>query len=307
MIRRAAAVILALMLNPALARAQDTVLSVSVPSADVHLGPSTATPIIGHVSRGTALPVARNLGSWVRVAWPDAPDGVGYVHVTMGRLGAPEPAPQPANASQAAATSARMNVAQPTATPSASATGAVAQTPPRTAPRAQGDPRIVTGTPSNTTPAIHGLGVGGVIGSTHTFGATTRVWTSNRLAIQFGFSRESMLSDVAAGTMTTVQFEPGVVYGIVDHVSDYVWVRPYLGSVLTFGHQSLNNTSPALTEPVTDTAVGYRIFGGSEFMFASAPRFGVSADVGYRRLPTSFAGFESNALSVSIAGHWYVR
>jgi hypothetical protein len=42
-------------------------------------------------------------------------------------------------------------------------------------------------------------------------------------------------------------------------------------------------------------------------MFASAPRFGVSADVGYRRLPMSFAGFESNALSVSIAGHWYVR
>ena len=87
MIRCGAAVALALMLNPTPSRAQDTVLTVNVPSADVHKGPTNVTPVIGHVSRGTVLPVLRNLGSWVKVAWPDAPDGFGYVHVTIGRVG----------------------------------------------------------------------------------------------------------------------------------------------------------------------------------------------------------------------------
>src|SRR4051812_10256291 len=83
MIRRAAALALALAFQPALLHAQDTVLTVTVSSADVHKGPSTVTPIIGHVSRGTVLTVARNLGSWAKVSWPNAADGVGYVHVTM--------------------------------------------------------------------------------------------------------------------------------------------------------------------------------------------------------------------------------
>jgi len=68
MVRRLAAVVLALALNPAPVRAQEAVLTVTVASADVHKGPSTVTPVIGHVSRGTVLPVSRNLGSWARVA-----------------------------------------------------------------------------------------------------------------------------------------------------------------------------------------------------------------------------------------------
>jgi SH3 domain-containing protein len=83
MIRRAAAVVLVLAFNPALLCAQDTVLTVTVPSADVYKGPTTVAPVIGRAARGTVLPVARNLGSWAKVAWPDAPDGVGYVHLTI--------------------------------------------------------------------------------------------------------------------------------------------------------------------------------------------------------------------------------
>src|SRR4051812_3277389 len=86
MTRHAAAIVLALTLTPALLHAQETTLTITVDSADVHKGPSTVTPVIGHVARGAAVPVARNLGSWIRIAWPKAPDGVGYVHVTMGRL-----------------------------------------------------------------------------------------------------------------------------------------------------------------------------------------------------------------------------
>lgn len=39
MIRRAAAVAIALALNPALLRAQDTVFTITVPSADIYKGP----------------------------------------------------------------------------------------------------------------------------------------------------------------------------------------------------------------------------------------------------------------------------
>jgi hypothetical protein len=79
MIRRAAAVILALTIHPALLGAQDTALTVTVPSADVYKAPSNVTPVIGHVSRGTVLPIARNLGSWVKIAWPGAEDGAGHL------------------------------------------------------------------------------------------------------------------------------------------------------------------------------------------------------------------------------------
>jgi hypothetical protein len=288
MIRRAAVVILALSLNPALLRAQDTVLTVSVPSADVYKGPSTVTPVIGHVSRGTVLPVSRNLGSWVKVPWPDAPDGVGYVHVTMGRVGPPTPD------SPAAGMAARSG--------SAAATTSI---PPLT--RTSVGEHVAPRGQLNVMPASHIFGVGALVGSPQTFGATARAWRNNRLGIQLGVTREAMTSDVAAGQVTTMQFEPGVVYALFDRVTDYVWIRPYVGSTVSFRHQSLSTAAPVAVAPASDTGVGFRVFGGTELTFASMPRFGVSADLGYRRLPTLFPGFEPDPLSVSVAGHWYVK
>jgi hypothetical protein len=116
-----------------------------------------------------------------------------------------------------------------------------------------------------------------------------------------------MTSDTDASRVTTMQFEPGVVYGLVDRVSDYVWVRPYVGSVLSFGQQSLTTAALTTAEPASESGVGFRVFGGSEFMFASAPQLGLSVDLGYRRFPTPFPGFEPSSLSLAIAGHWYVR
>ena len=106
--------------------------------------------------------------------------------------------------------------------------------------------------------------------------------------------------------MTSTQFEPGVLYALLDHVTDYVWIRPYVGSVVSVSRQSLT-VSPAALETVSDTGLGFRMFGGTELTFASAPRLGLSADVGYRRAPMPFQGFETHPISVSIAGHWYIR
>ena len=187
MIRLAAAVVLALTLNPALLRAQDTVLTVNVQSADVHQGPSTVNPVIGHVSRGTVLPVSRNLGSWVKVVWPDAPDGVGYVHVTMGRVG-------PADA----------DAPRPNASPRASSEFVpVTTTIPRFGRTSVGE-QVVPRSQLNVTPASHVFGVGGLVGSMSSVGATARAWRNNRLGIQVGLTRTARTSDIAETTRSQV-------------------------------------------------------------------------------------------------------
>lgn len=292
MIRRAAALALALILNPALLRAQDTVLTVNVPSADVYKGPTTITPIIGHVSNGTVLPISRNLGSWVKVSWPDAPDGIGYVHVTMGRI-SPSSVAAPASVGNASPHASSAPAPLTTSIPMRGHTSIGEQVVPRGL--------------LNPTPASHIIGIGGLIGSTSNFGATARAWANNRLGIQFGFMRDAITSSSGAGRVTSMQFEPGVVYGLFDRVSDYVWIRPYVGSVVSLRRQTLNVAAPVALAPTENNNVGLRVFGGSEFMFASIPRFGLSADLGYRRFQTSFPGFETNPLSVSLAGHWYIR
>ena len=289
MTRRAAALILALTLNPPLLRAQDAVLTVNVLSADVYKGPTTVTPVIGHVSRGTVLPISRNLGSWVKIAWPEAPDGVGYVHVTMGRLGPPS-ADAPARSVSPSA---------------ASAPAPVTTTVPMRGRTSVGEQVVPRG--QLNTPASHLFGVGGLLGSTSNFGGTARAWGNNRLGIQFGFTRDAMTSGGAAGRVTSMQFEPGVVYGLFDHVSDYVWIRPYVGSVVSLRRQTLSIAAPAGLQSTTDNGIGFRVFGGTELTFASIPRFGLSADLGYRRFPTAFPGFESDPLSVAISGHWYIK
>ena len=265
-------------------------LTVDVPSADVHKGPSTVTPVIGHVPRGTVIPVSRNLGSWVKVAWPGAEDGAGFLHVTMGRI-------EPARADAAAA-----NV-PPQASP---VTAAAA---PAIAPQTRtpvGDPAAPRSQP-NVAPVSHVFGVGALVGSTSSFGATARAWRNNHLGIQFGFARDAITSDVTAGRVTSVQFEPGVVYALFDRANDYVWIRPYVGSVVSFRHETLSATGPVALGTASESGVGYRVFGGGEMTFGSMPRFGLSADLGYRRLPTPFPGFEAGPLSATIAVHWYMK
>src|SRR5206468_4086555 len=77
----------ALCVSSASLHAQTPVFTVQAASADVYKAPSTGSPVIGQATRGTRLPVTRELGSWVKVSWPRAEDGVGYVHVSMGSLG----------------------------------------------------------------------------------------------------------------------------------------------------------------------------------------------------------------------------
>ena len=293
MTRHVAVIVVALMLTPAVLHAQDATLTVTVPSADVHKGPSTVTPVIGHVSSGTALQVLRNLGSWVRVPWPNAPDGVGYVHVTMGRLSAavPEPSAIPARSTSAP----RPDAASP----------AQASTAPHDRPA---ETRVgVQGAQGVTTTISHVIGVGGLVQSARGFGAAGRVWHKDRLGLDFRVTRNAITSDAAAGRVTSVEFKPRVVFALFNHVSDYVWIRPYVGSGVTFSHQTLSVSPAAPSGSTSDNRVGVRVLGGGEFTFATVTRLGLSAELGYRTSVTSFPGFEQDRLSLAIAGHWYIK
>jgi len=287
MFRRTAAIVFALMIHPALLHAQDAVMTITVESADVYKGPSNVTPVVGHVSRGAVLRVSRNLGSWLKVPWPSAPDGVGYVHVTMGRLGSPN-----GNSLVMPTTASR--------TPSASASQSTIAARP---PAGTGERTVVR---SQGTTISHIIGIGGQVGSMSSFGATARAWRGDRLGVQIGFTRDGVTSDAAVGRVTSTQFEPAVIYALLDDVRDYVWVRPYVGSGLSFRHQTFKDPA-AVLEPASKNGVGVRLFGGTELTFAGVTRFGVSVEVGYRRLPESFPGFEPGRVSASIAGHWYIK
>jgi hypothetical protein len=296
MIRRAAVVVvLALTLHSATVLAQDTVLTVTAASADVYKGPTTVTPVIGHAKRGAVLPVTRNLGSWAKVAWPDAPDGIGYVHLTMGRL-APaktEPAPNVAGAASAN---------PPRSAADARSVVATSPSPARQLPR---DQMVVTD--STGAKISHLVGVGAGVGSNGSFGAAARAWHNNRVGFQVSFGRDTMTSDVAAGRVTAMQVEPAVLFALFDHVSDYVWIRPYVGSGISFHHQSLKVSASDAESQASENGVGYRLFGGSELTFASMQRFGLSVEVGYRHVPAPFQGFEADRVSGALVGHWYVR
>jgi hypothetical protein len=298
MTRCVAIVILALTLNAAPLHAQESVFTVTVQSADVHKGPTTGSPVVGHAAQGTALTVSRNLGSWAEIVWTDAPDHKGYVHMTMGRLGTP--------ATKAPISSAQAHSLSSPAPAAAYTSGPAMTTTAQRTPGPTGDRVPPPSVPQGGSRISHVLGVGGLLGSMSSFGATGRWWHDKHLGVQATLTHDSMTSDAAAGRVTSMQVEPGVVYALFDRVPDYFWVRPYVGSALSFRHQTWKDTA-APSEPVSDSGVGYRVFGGGELTFASLTQLGVSAELGYRRVPTPFAGFEPDRWTVSIAGHWYIK
>jgi hypothetical protein len=295
MIRHAAAVAIALCLTPAPLRAQTAVFKVSTASANVHRSPSTGSPVIGKAPRGAMLEITRELGSWVKVVWPAAQGGVGYVHVSTGSIArASSPISKSAAASEPPGT---------TAAPPPPPSRAGAQSPQRAESPLAPPP---TPLPSRIRPPSHIVGVGAVVGGPSVgFGGTARAWSGTRLGVQLEVSRNSMVD--APGRLTSTEVTPSVIYSLRDRVSDYWWVRPYVGAGPSLQRQTLHDSLAGPGDAVSDSRVGFQTFGGGELTFASVPSFALSADVGYRWLTTSFAGFDVGGFRVSVSGHWYVK
>ena len=293
MIRLAAALAVAVCVSPAWLCAQTTVLTVKGASADVYKAPSTGSPIIAHAPRGTVLAVTRELGSWVKVSWPGAED-VGYVHVSMGSLERrlPSEPSQPAG----------LPSARPAPEPASLTPAAIhAELP---APGEQPAPMR----PVFVTPATHLVGLGGQVGgSTVGLGATARVWSRGRFGAQLAMSHSGLTSVEVPGGVRSTRFEPSLLFRLPDHVADYLWVRPYLGSGVSLGRQTLSNAIPGAGLSVSENTFGLQAFGGGELTFSGMPRFALSVDLGYHWVRTSFASAELGGPGLSVSGHWYVK
>jgi hypothetical protein len=292
MIRHAAIVAVLVCGSPSWLCAQSAEFTVNAEPADVHKGPSMVNPVIGKAPRGTVLEVTRELGSWVRISWPAAEDGVGYVHVSKGRI-------------SHASGPASKQAAGGTATP-------LAMTSARTAPESQslaatGVQSNLTGISSSGTPTARLVGLGARMGgSTVGFGASARASVHDRFGIQLEVSRYAPDSAVAQPRLTSLQFAPSLLYSLPDKLTDYVWLRPYIGAGVAIYRSTLSGGTPA-GDSVTDSRLGRQVFGGTEVTFASVPRFTLSADYGYRWHQAPFSGFELGGRGLSVSGHWYVK
>ena len=272
--------------------AQNTTITVIATSADVHKSPSTGSPVIGHAARGAELPVTRELGSWVRIAWPSAPDGVGFVHVSMGRIVNARPPEEV----RAAAGDAVKAIPEKTA----------ALTPPTSATVVDRAP-LRRPVPATPVPHIVGIGGGMLAGSPVGFGVTARAWQWNRLGMRFDLSRQSQ-GVGPTSRATSLQFEPSALVSLNDYITNYVWLRPYAGGGISFRHQTFSTSLTGTGSSLSDDSMGYQVFGGTEVTIANAPQLAVGADVVYRsRRSANDDAFEVGGVGIGLSAHWYFR
>jgi hypothetical protein len=309
MIRKTAAVVVVLCLSSASLHAQSTKLTVSAASASVYKSPSVGSPVIGQAQRGAALDVTREVGDWVKVSWPSAPDGVGYVRTNVGAIsGGAAASARSALAASGTPAAAPRATGAPAPRASEASRGAASTTPiPSTRIEQQPLTRVSAPSPAKViTPPTHTLGFGARMGgSTFGLGASVRGWSRGRLGMQLDVSHFSMTSPIEIGTMSAAQFSPSVLYSMHDRISDHLWMRPYIGAGADWAHSTLSGVTPDFS--TSANTLGGKVFVGSEFMFANVPQFGLSLDVGYYHMPAPFIGFEPKGLGAAASAHWYIK
>jgi hypothetical protein len=312
MIRHAAAVALALCLSPSWLCAQSTNLTVNAASVDIHKYPSIASPVIGKAPRGARLEVTRELGSWVKVSWPDGEGGAGYVHRNMGKL-APSAENSAGYVRQSVETVACMCAR------GANSGSGFTSTPRGREPASLTTPnvrvkqpgaaeRLASASPVYVAPPSHIVGLGGRMGgSALAFGATARAWSGSRsrVGIQLEVSRAAFTGVAAPGRLTSIQLAPSLLYSFRDLVTDYVWVRPYVGAGANLSRSTLSGAPGG--DFVSDKSLGFQTFGGVEVTLPNVPRFALSADIGYDWSRTPVPGFDVGGMGFSLSGHWYVK
>jgi len=291
--RHASVVAIVLGLIPSLAAAQSTDFTVSVQSAAVRKSPSTGSPIVGQAPRGAVLEVTRDIGSWVKVTWPEAPDGIGYVHQSMGKL-----AQRATREERLAATFASLPPPEPVDMPllAADQQAAIDMSTTRTI---------------YIPPPTHVFGLGGQMtgasGATPGYGFTSRIWSRSRLGVQLDLSQTTMTSTLSPERLRSTQFAPSAIYSLPDYVSDSLWLRPYFGGGAALSRSKLTSGTPEVSAAVSESVFGLRGFGGAEFTIPNMPRFAISADLGYQWSQQPFVGFDLGGVGFALSGHWYVK
>jgi hypothetical protein len=297
MTRMRIAIAAVLCLTASTVHAQNTHFIVSSPSASVYKAPTNVSPVVGEAKQGATLEVTRDVGSWVKVAWSAAPDGVGYIRKsagTMGALGAAVPA-TPAPKTAAAPAKPAPALASASASRATTAQGV---------PGVRPQPAAV---PTGYVAPTHRFGVGGQVGGSAVgAGFSARSWTaSQKFGVQIDVTHSSMSNDVFFTRMSSTQVGPRVLYAFRDHVSDSTWVRPYVGAGAHVLRASVNDPVTGLS--TSDTRMAAQFFGGAELTLSAVPRLGLSADVGYQWYQSPFVGYTLDGMMIGVSAHWYLK
>ena len=294
---RLAAVVMGVVLSASPVYAQDALFTITVPTANIHAAPTTASPIVATAAKGRSFAVARELGSWVAIASPADANGVAYVHLSWGRFsrdaavegGAPTSAPSPV----ASSTESRID-RQPDASTDRQPGVLTSQSGSRVEPAAR------VQLPS------HLVGVGGRLGlqALSRFAVNGRVWFAGPVGVQLELGRSARTSPAALRlNVTGIGFS--AITSFADVTDNAMWVRPYAGGGLTLFRSSLQ--SPSGATMATDSSRGYQVFGGAEFTSASLPQVAVSADVRRVWRTAAFSGSDEGGFGVGLAAHWYIK
>ena len=312
MTRTRIAIAAALCLTASTVQAQGTHFTVSAPSASVYKAPTNVSPVIGEARQGTTLEVTRDVGSWVKVAWSKAPDGVGYVRKSTGTMGSASGSAAAAVPAATAVTpvAAPRGAAAPASAPSASASAASAPAPAARASSAQAGPAVrpqPAAVPAGYVAPTHRFGLGGQVGGSAVgAGFSARGWSSSqKFGVQFDVTHHAMTNDVFFTRMSSTQIGPRVLYAFRDHVSDRTWLRPYVGAGAHVLRASV--TDPLTGLAVSDTGMAAQFFGGTEVTLSAAPRLGLSADVGYQWYESPFVGYTLDGMMMTVSAHWYLK
>ncbi|MEQ1758346.1 MAG: SH3 domain-containing protein [Vicinamibacterales bacterium] len=326
----ASAFVLALSAIPV--HAQERVFTVTTSTASVHSGPSTGSPVIGTATSARTLDVTRELGSWVRVAWPGSPNG-GYLHVSWGTLKArssvasatasaaaddttttgssasasPSPA-VPGRAQAAPAASIASTSTTATAPAALVANSSVDARAELAARRAQTQPgaRPSQGQATAVGVVSHVIGIGGRMDAPSTgFAASGRIWSSGAIGVQLDLGRTTQVIDSFGPRVHQTTIGANAVYSDRTHVRESVMWRPYFGGGVTVHRATLRLSTGVVT--ASHQSLGYQVFGGSELSFASAPPLALSADLRREWAPSPFPGFNGGGFGVGLSAHWYVR
>ena len=151
----------------------------------------------------------------------------------------------------------------------------------------------------------HVLGLGGRFSnSAFGFAATARAWSRGRLGLQFEVGRSTLTSGLTAGTATSMQFAPSLVYAFPT-----LSPTPLVASLRRRRCERISLEPPNNTTTLSSsqTDLGFQSFGGGEVTFAAAPWIAISAEAGYNWADEPFPGFALGGPSFSLSAHWYVK
>jgi len=300
---RLAAVAMWLVLSTSPLYAQETVFTITFPSARIHAAPTTASRVIATTTPGRSFLVTRELGSWVAIAWPEAQYGVGYLHVSWGTLS------RRGVVEAEGTSSAPLTIARPVAelTPGRQRTPVLEPVSSPAAGRIDRQPIQLTAQPaSRVLLPSHVMGVGGRLGTQALAGLAGigRFWFAGPLGAQLELGRATHTSATLL-RMNVTEISFNAITSLSDLATNTVWMRPYVGGgVSAFRSTVRSGSGDSLT---TDSSRGYQAFGGAEFTSANVPRLAVSAEVRHVWTETAFSGFETGGVGLALAAHWYVK